>query len=171
MKLKLILLCIACVLSACVDTNQTKPSSSSTENGASSSEQPKKVYTFTPIVYEYKDTRTPAWNFQANLNNLFFQCRLKADMAQTAFKYNSDGFTQIKQALDDCMEYGYKESDEAIITFKQSQPSEKTLDLSKDLYSKWKIYFTSLSPYSALDANAKREYEFARETLITEERF
>ncbi|MDZ5602305.1 hypothetical protein SJI00_05935 [Pseudomonas sp. RP23018S] len=137
---------------------------------------PAERWAFTPIEVKYKDTQSPAWNFEAVLQARAWECSQQADMGYILYRqlreYGSNKRPdENAQALADCQRYAYQQGDEAIVRLKQAKVSAKILDLSKDLYAKWSAFLAGMSISAPKDHIAAGQYETSRHALMIEERF
>ncbi|MAB96962.1 MAG: hypothetical protein CMK71_02690 [Pseudomonadaceae bacterium] len=129
-------------------------------------------HSFKPTPYDYEAGKSPAWNFQARLSSLTFSCGLEASSGFSIARMGlNDQAAIYNSALSECFKYARAESDQAIATFKQGNPSPKIMDLGKDLYAKWSAYMSTMSVYSPENRNAKTEYATAQSALLAEEKF
>lgn len=136
---------------------------------------PAKRWTFTPIEVEYKDDQSPAWNFEQVLELNAWKCGQEADSGYILYSqlrgYGSSKRPDDRaQALADCKQYAHKRGSEAIARLKQVKVSAKTLELSKDLYTKWSAYLAGMSISAPKDRLAASQYEASRRALMTEEK-
>jgi len=83
----------------------------------------------------------------------------------------SDATTKYSESLSECLAYAQIEGDSAVTRLTSGNPSPKIMELSKDLYTKWSTYMSSLSVYVREDGVAKHQYEAAKEALLTEDKF
>lgn len=137
---------------------------------------PAELWTFTPIEVKYKDTQSPAWNFEHVLETNAWKCGQEADMGYILYSqlrgYGSSKRPDDRaQALADCQQYAYQRGDEAVARLKQAKVSTKTLDLSKDLYAKWSAYLAKMSISAPKDRLAANLYEASRRALLAEDKF
>ncbi len=75
------------------------------------------------------------------------------------------------QALADCQAYATRQGDAAIARLMQSKVSAKTMELSKDLYSKWSVYVSGMTIYAPKDSFAQDQYETSSRALLAEDKF
>lgn len=137
---------------------------------------PAERWTFTPIEVKYKDTFSPAWNFQNVLEHNAGRCGQEAAMGYILYSqlrgYGSSKRPDDRaQGLADCQQYAYHRGNEAITRLKQGKVSTKTLELSKDLYSKWAVYMAGMTISAPKDTMAATQYETSRRALLTEDKF
>lgn len=137
---------------------------------------PAQQWTFTPMETKYLDTQSPAWNFQHVLEHNVWQCGREADMGYILYS-QLRGYGSSKrpegnaQALADCQQHAYQRGNEAITRLKLAKVSTKTLELSKDLYSKWSVYMAGMTISAPKDAMVATQYETSRRALLTEDKF
>lgn len=146
------------------------------EPRVSTAAAPAQQWTFKPTEIAYEDTQSPAWNFQHVLEHNVWMCSQEAAMGQILYRQLRDMGSSTRpddraQALADCQQYAYQRGNEAIARLQQAKVPAKTLELTKDLYSKWSLYLTGMSIYSPKNTLAATQYETSRRALLTEEKF
>jgi len=146
------------------------------KSDVSSGSPPAHRWTFEPIEIKYQETKSPAWNFQYALEHTAGECRQEADMGYILYSqlrgYGSSKRPDDRaQALSDCQVHATRRGDEAIARLKQSKVSAKTMELSKDLYSKWSVYVSGMTIYGPKDGFAQSQYETSSRALLAEDKF
>lgn len=137
---------------------------------------PAERWTFTPIEVKYKDSFSPAWNFQNVLEHNAGRCSQEAAMGYILYSqlrgYGSSKRPDDRaEALADCQQYAFQRGNEAIARLKHAKVTTETLELSKDLYSKWSVYMAGMTISAPKDAIAATQYETSRRALLTAEKF
>ena len=135
-----------------------------------------KQWEFTPKDVKYMDAQSPAWNFQHGLEQSAYECGQQAVMGHILYRqlrnYGSSKRPEDNaQALADCQQHAYQRGNEAITRLKQAKVNPKTLELSKDLYSKWSVYLSGMTIYSPKNTLAATQYETSRRALLSEDKF
>ncbi|MDI2589993.1 hypothetical protein NYP20_16285 [Pseudomonas sp. N3-W] len=132
----------------------------------------KTPHVFKPIDFKYDPKSPEAINFSRQLDLPAWQCDLEATTGNTMVRYaNAQTISVYSNSLMDCFKHARAQGDEAVNRLKAAKVPAKQAELSKDLYTKWSAYLTTMSPYRTTDQQAKSAYQAAKEALATEIKF
>ena len=126
---------------------------------------------FEPMEVKYDESRSPTWNFSNLMRATAWHCALEAETGYSIRDVNrrmGQLSTAEANRLGECKRDAYKRGEEAVRKLKQSSPAPKLMELSKDVYSKWKTYMDSMSVYEPKNLQAETQFQAA---LSTEEQF
>ncbi|MFY1663735.1 hypothetical protein [Pseudomonas sp. Pseu.R1] len=142
----------------------------------STAEAPAEQWSFKPVETKYLSTQSSVWNFQHVLEQSAEQCGQEAAMGYILSSQLRDYGSSKRpndraQSLADCQQYANQQGNEAIARLNSSVVSPKSLELSKALYSQWKVYLTGMTIYSPKDRSAEARYQTSRQALLAEDKF